>query len=109
MKIPVERLSIPEDKLTRYLLVSRDENDKSRWLAQAGFTIDNPDRLKDAIVQMVERFDAIKDRENEYGEFYRIVGNLVGANGVVLEAVSIWILLREDSDTYQFITLKPEK
>ena len=41
MHIPVEAV-IPEEKLTRYLLLHREYDDKSRYLAQAGFTQDNP-------------------------------------------------------------------
>jgi hypothetical protein len=34
---------IPEEKITRYLLVPRIKDDKSKFLAQAGFTQDNPE------------------------------------------------------------------
>ena len=40
MKIPSDAV-IPRDKLTKYLLVFQPENDKSQFLAQAGFTQDN--------------------------------------------------------------------
>jgi hypothetical protein len=39
---------IPREKLTKYLLVFQPENDKSKFLAQAGFTLDNPDALEAA-------------------------------------------------------------
>jgi hypothetical protein len=42
MKIPADA-TIPDSKLTRYLLVSREQDDKSKFLAQAGFTLTNPD------------------------------------------------------------------
>jgi hypothetical protein len=45
MRIPVEEAMIPREKLTQYLLVSRLEDDKSKFLAQAGFTLENPDVL----------------------------------------------------------------
>lgn len=48
MKIPDDAI-IPDEKLTQYLLVYKAKNDKSQFLAQAGFTLDNPDQLKAAI------------------------------------------------------------
>jgi hypothetical protein len=36
----LEDAVIPEEKLTRYLLVPRIKDDKSKFLAQAGFTQD---------------------------------------------------------------------
>lgn len=41
MRIPADAI-IPEDKLTRYLLVPREYDDKSRFLSQAEFTLANP-------------------------------------------------------------------
>ncbi len=41
MKIPSDAI-IPDEKLTRYLLVPKARNDKSKFLAQAGFTSDIP-------------------------------------------------------------------
>lgn len=37
MKIPPEKAIIAWDKLTHYLLVFKEKNDKSRFLRQAGF------------------------------------------------------------------------
>jgi hypothetical protein len=48
MKIPVDAI-IPESKLTKYLLVFKSRNDKSQYLAQAGFTLSNWQTLKIAI------------------------------------------------------------
>ena len=45
MRIPSDA-SIPREKLTHYLLVHRAKNDKSQFLARAGFTQANPDALE---------------------------------------------------------------
>ena len=37
MKLP-QPVIIPDEKLTKYLLVYREESDKSKFLLQAGFT-----------------------------------------------------------------------
>jgi len=40
MRLPEDTL-ISDDKLTQYLLVPKKRNDKSQWLAQAGYTLEN--------------------------------------------------------------------
>ena len=107
MQIPSKAI-IPEDKLTRYLLVFRDKDDKSKFLAQAGFTLENAASLQKAIIQLITVEDAIRDGKNEYGIFYRVEGMLEGVNGINLAVVTIWIL-RYIDDCFQFVTLKPRK
>ncbi|HBE17945.1 MAG TPA: hypothetical protein DEG17_03795 [Cyanobacteria bacterium UBA11149] len=105
MKIPEDAV-IPEDKITRYLLVQKPRNDKSKFLAQAGFTSENPEALKGAIELLVARGEAIEDRRNEYGIFYQVSGELVGVNGKILSVVTIW-LRREIDGKFQLVTLQP--
>jgi hypothetical protein len=107
VKIPEDAL-IPDDKITRYLLVQKVRNDKSKFLAKAGFTIDNPEVLRSAIQAIAGAGDAIEDRSNEYGVFYQVVGELVGTNDVSLSVVTIW-LQRQLDGKFQFVTLKPLK
>ena len=98
---------IPDAKLTQYLLIYRDQNDKSKFLVQAGFTQDNPNRLKAALLELIQTYDAVEDRSNKYGTFYRVEGNLLGISGN-LAVVTIW-LKRAHDKIIQFITLKPQK
>lgn len=108
MRIP-EDLIISEDKITRYLLVQKARNDKSKFLAQAGFTQENPEALTRAIrfqAVAAEAAEAVEDRCNEYGTFYQVEGELIGTNGVSLSVVTIW-LKRQIDDKFQFVTLKP--
>lgn len=107
MKIP-ENAVIPDDKITRYLLVQKARNDKSKFLAQSEFTLDNPEALKAAIRLLVEESEAVEDRRDEYGIFYQVMGELVGANAVNLSVVTIW-LQRRIGEKFQFVTLKPLK
>ncbi len=107
MRIP-ETAIIPDDKITRYLLVQKARNDKSKFLAKAGFTVENPERLKVAIQSLIKIVEAIEDGDNEYGTFYRATGELIGVNDVVLSVVTIW-LRRQVDGKFQFVTLKPLK
>ena len=105
MRIPSDAI-IPPDKLTAYLLVPRAWDDKSRFLAQVGFTLDDPSTLEDAIRRMAADFDATDDGENDYGTFYRVEGELLGPNGRTLQVVLVWLQWKLDG-TFHFVTLKP--
>ena len=107
MKIPDDAV-IPEEKLTRYLLVPRLKDDKSKYLAQAGFTQANPEDLLTAISQLIANNEAVEDNTNEYGVFYLVEGNLQGINNNNLAVVTVWLQSKYDG-SFRFITLKPKK
>lgn len=99
---------IPEEKLTRYLLVPRLKDDKSKFLAQAGFTQANPDELVTATRQLIANNEAVENNINEYGVFYLVEGNLQGVNNHNLAVVTVWLQSKYDG-SFRFITLKPKK
>jgi hypothetical protein len=107
VKLPADNVVIPQSKLIAYLVVFKPKNDKSKFLAQAGFYTDNTQELERAIRQLLRDYDAIIDRQDEYGTFYRVEGLLHGSTGI-LNAVTIW-LWQEANDKYRFITLKPSR
>ncbi|MFQ5400976.1 MAG: DUF6883 domain-containing protein [Anaerolineae bacterium] len=88
MKIPPDAL-IASEKLTGYLLASRDEDDKSRFLAQAGFTQENPDDLEVALRELIKIEEAVADRIDEYGTFYQVRGQLNGPGDRNLAVITI--------------------
>jgi hypothetical protein len=106
MKIPTDAIILRE-KLTRYLLIFQPESDKSEFLAQAGFTLANPDALEAALRAMLATHDAVVDSQNRYGTFYRIEGTLKGVNDRDLLVVTIWIMRTDEDGLYRFVTLKP--
>ena len=105
MRIP-EDLIIPEAKITQYLLVLKTRNDKSRFLAQAGFTQENPEDLTLAIQKQAIDKEAIEEKSNEYGTFYQVKGELIGVNSISLSVTTVW-LQRQMDGKFQFVTLKP--
>ncbi len=107
MKIPSDAI-IADEKITGYLLVPREQDDKSKFLAQAGFTQENPKLLQAAIRQLADSTLATKDRDNEYGVFYRVTGELIGLNQRNLPVITVW-LQRTADRKFQFITLKPNR
>ena len=108
MKLP-EDVVIPHEKLTRYLLVFQPDSDKSKFLAQAGFTTENPDALEAAIRELIATHEAVFDRTDRFGDFYRVDGTLKGVNKQNLAVVTVWIIRTEEKEqgVYRFVTLKP--
>jgi hypothetical protein len=107
MRIPSDAI-IPMEKLVAYLLVDREWDDKSKFLALAGFTRDNPHLLLAAIRQLAATAEAVEDGRNEYGVFLRAEGALTGPNGRALGIVTIWLQSSVDGRV-RFVTLKPSK
>jgi hypothetical protein len=90
MKLPTDAQIAPE-KLTRYLLVKRPLGDKSEFLKQAGYTLDNPERLEEDIRREILILDAVSVEKTNYGELFEIRGSLAGPNTRVLKVKTIWM------------------
>lgn len=106
MRIPDDAI-ISDEKLTGYLLVPRQRDDKSGFLRRGGFSLANWTQLRDAIRTLASAAEAAEDGGNEYGEFYRVEGPLVGPGGT-LAVVLIWMRRAVDG-RFCFVTLKPSK
>jgi hypothetical protein len=107
-------VTIPEDaviapaKLTGYLLVPRPADDKSGFLARAGFTLANPDSLLAALRGLAKESEAVEDGMNKFGKFFRVDGAITGPNGRALNVATVWI--QSDTDgSFHFVTLKPRR
>ena len=107
MKLPKDVI-IPDEKLVRYLLAPRAWDDKAKFLAQAGFSQENPDDLKKSLESLASASEALDDGINEYGEFLRTDGILTGPNGRKLSVTAIWLRWHSDGRAH-FVTLKPGK
>jgi hypothetical protein len=107
VKIPPDAI-IATEKLTRYLLVSRPRNDKSRYLAQGGFTPGKPTELEASIRHLAASVESVEEGADEYGVTYTVTGPLAGPNGIGLPVVAVWIR-RWDNQRFYFVTLKPHR
>ncbi len=108
MQLPRDAV-IASAKLTQYLLVWRDADDKSKFLAQAGYGQDNWQQLETDLRDQILPLDAVpSDEPNRFGDVYEIRGVLTGVNGVSLAVVTIWMVEYETKQT-KFITLYPNK
>ena len=106
MRIPADA-SIPCEKLTHYLLAQRAKNDKSQYLARAGFIQANPDALEAAIRQLAARTETVADRQDVYGVYLQAIGDLERPRGT-LSVVTVWIVQATDG-VCRFVTLKPAR
>jgi hypothetical protein len=98
--------TISEAKLTKYLLIQQPKDDKSGFLAQAGYTLENWQKLQ----QELKRFllnKATLNKETNFGEIYEIKGILIGVNGVNLRIATYWIIDSLTNET-RFVTLLPD-
>lgn len=107
MKIPSDAI-IQNEKLTKYLLVLKTRNDKSKYLAQGGFNLKNWQQLKIAIQKIIQENEAEKDIIDDYGTYYQVIGELQGINDQKLPVITVWQQRKADNKFY-FITLKPNR
>lgn len=107
MKLP-KNVIISKDKITRYLLVAKKRNDKSRWLAKAGYSLDNWEALETDIRNFSLANEIIPRETTEYGQIFEIKGNIKGPNGGILSVCAIWMTEYTTGDT-KFITMYPDK
>jgi Domain of unknown function (DUF6883) len=106
MKLPRDS-EIARVKVTHYLLKLREEDDKSKFLAQAGYTAAHAEQLLQDLRGLLAA-DAEFVQNTEYGDKYQICGKLAGPNGRKLRVTTIWMIERATGKT-KFVTLYPDK
>ena len=106
MKLPPESI-IASSKVTGYLLAFQKKNDKSRFLARAGYDASHADRLICDLREQILPCEAEELECTEYGQYYQIVAPLTGPNGRTLHVRTIW-MKEHLSQRTKFITLIPD-
>jgi hypothetical protein len=99
---------ISDEKLTKYLLAPRKRNDKSMWLAQAGYQLETWSILRHDLIRQILPHDASLVECTPYGEVYEIRGELKGPNGKVLPVCTIW-MVESATQATKFITMYPDR
>jgi hypothetical protein len=107
VKLPSDA-RIASEKLTKYLLARRAVGDKSEFLRQAGYTLDNWEQLEQDIRQQILSEEAVCIEQTVYGELFEIRASVVGPNGVILALRTVWMREAEGGIT-KFITLYPDR
>jgi hypothetical protein len=80
---------IANQKLTEYLLIPLPKDDKSEYLAQGGYTLDNWQQLEQDLRQQILSLEAQPTVKTQYGQKYQIIGSLVCLNDKVLTIKTI--------------------
>jgi hypothetical protein len=107
MKMPFG-LVIQDQKLTEYLLVFQEKDDKSGYLALAGYTLENWQLLKRDILKAVEGAEATQVTSTGWGTRFKVKSQWSGTSGRSLNLITLW-QQDEGSATIRFITLYPNK
>jgi hypothetical protein len=103
--LPLNSVITPA-KITQYLLIPLPKDDKSKFLAQAGYTLENWQQLAMDIKAQILTQPAQLIQETRYGQKYQIKANLTGPNHVTLKTLTIWMTYQ---NVCRFITLIPDK
>ena len=94
---------IPEAKFTKYLLIRLPKDDKSQFLAQAGYTL-NWQQLDQDLRTQILPLEAVPTTNTEFGQKYEIYGELTGPNGSTLKVTTVWLATSQET---RFVTLVP--
>ena len=95
-------------KITQYLLQARPEDDKSKFLAQAGYGLDNWQQLENDLRKQILPLEATLTEVTRFGDKYQIRGSLSDPNGTSLQVITVWMIEYASQQT-KFITLFPDK
>ena len=104
MKLPADSVIDPR-KVTQYLLVRRDVDDKSGFLRLAGYEPQHAIELMDDIRALLSQ-EAMPIEITDYVEKFAIHGTLTGPNGRQLRVRSICAKLHTNGEV-RFVTLYP--
>jgi hypothetical protein len=107
VKLP-EEIIIAQERLSRYLLLPREENDKSKFLATAGYTVANWEVLERDLRELAKSQEISELEISPYDIKYVIRGTLNGPNGERLRVVTVWMALETIGET-RFVTVFPDK
>lgn len=102
------KLVIQNEKLTRYLLMYQHKDDKSKFLADYGYTLENWEILKQDILEVVTNTEIDEVSQTAWGKRFKVKNRWTAINGRLIEVITIW-QQDEESDLAKFITLYPDK
>jgi hypothetical protein len=82
------------------------KDDKSQYLALAGYTLDNWEQLQRDLREQILGLEANLAGATRYGQKYSITGKLLGPNGQTIRVKTIWIV---SGKATRFVTFFPAK
>jgi hypothetical protein len=95
---------IESAKITHYLLIPKEKNDKSKFLNELGYALENWQELEADIRKIALENEAVFQKDAPFdGKLFEVKGQLRN-----LEVITIWLLL-ESPTIFRFVTLFPNK
>jgi hypothetical protein len=106
----LESAHIPTAKITNYLLdvEHREGGPKARFLLRFGFSPDNPEVLREALLTHCATHDVFETEPFEYGIKYRILGAIPSPDGGNPVVLVVWSILTGDTIP-RLVTVIPQK
>lgn len=95
-------------KITQYLLVPQNKNDKSRFLANYGYTQDNWQQLQQDILTASHPAEILDLIPSGWGLRIKLRNHWPTPNKKRIQVISIWQLDRNNQKA-NFVTLYPDK
>jgi hypothetical protein len=97
-----QTIIVEKAKITDYLLVWKEKNDKSAFLNRLGYYQNNWEDLQNEIILIAQNNDSVFQRPAPFGgSLHKIVAKLKDKS-----VITIW-LLTKDNETFRFVTLYP--
>ncbi len=93
MKLPnLEQAFVEAQKLSAYLLSEENSDGKSAFFAAFGFSLDQPETLRGALLAHANTHGVVSFTETVHGIKYIIEGELRAADGRTPQMRSVWIV-----------------
>ena len=107
MKLPnLENVLVEESKITAYLLSEENSGGKATFFMAFGFTIDEWQRLRDALIQHAATHEIKRSAETRHGVKYIIEGDMQTPDGRSPQVRSVWIV-DTGKDASRLVTAYP--
>lgn len=109
MKLPnLNEALVEEKKITEYLLSEDNSGGKKGFFAGFGFTSDNWQQVREALLSHATAHDVTKVMESEHGIKYIIEGEMLTPDGRSPQVRAIWIV-DTGKDAPRLVTSYPLK
>jgi hypothetical protein len=107
MKLPhLENAYVPAAKITDYLLSDETSGGKAAFYLAFGFTMDDWQRLSDALIQHATAHEIKHSSETRHGVKYIIEGDMQTPDGRSPQVRSVWIV-DTGNDAPRLVTAYP--
>lgn len=102
------KFTIDPQKITHYLLIPQENNDKSKFLAQYGYTQQNWQQLYQDILNASQPTEILDLITSGWGLRLKLRNHWQTPNELIIRVISIWQIDKTNQNA-KFVTLYPDK